>query len=190
MKYYRILGVFLFLHLHFISCSKSPPSIPTKKDWEEFSKNKKKAEQIKEFENFLRENHVSELFSSEELLRQGTDWKNAKEEPFVIPPKEEWIRMIPTLLFIKKVIIPRLGKLQILSSYRTKQYNSKAGGAKGSKHLQFNALDLIPVQKFKREELHQILLAIWEQEGKKYSFGLGLYSGLRFHVDTSGHRKW
>ena len=190
MKYSRKLVVFFLVLLLLLNCSRIKPSIPTKKDWVNFQNQTKNGQILKEFENFLIKNQVSDVFSLEELLRQGTDWKNSNEEPFVIPPKKDWTRIVPTLEFIKKVIIPRLGKLQIVSSYRTKNYNSKAGGAKGSKHLDFNALDLIPIKKFKREELHKILLEIWELEGKRYSFGLGLYSGLRFHIDTSGYRKW
>ncbi len=92
--------------------------------------------------------------------------------------------------FLREEIIPLIGPVEILSAYRESSYNLKAGGARKSKHLDFFAVDLRPVKNISRKDLHSKLLDIWTKKGKEYNLGLGLYSGLRFHIDTAGYRKW
>ena len=41
-----------------------------------------------------------------------------------------------------------------------------------------------------REELHKMLWQVYNKAGKENNMGLGLYSGVRFHIDTCGFRNW
>lgn len=177
---------FLILPFIIIFCS-GKESIPSHEDYLTFEK--KYRLEVKEFNDFLRENKL-ENFSIEEILRQGTSWKRLNEKPFVIPPKKYWENIIPTLKFLREEIIPLIGPVEILSAYRESSYNLKAGGARKSKHLDFFAVDLRPVKNISRKDLHSKLLDIWTKKGKEYNLGLGLYSGLRFHIDRAGYRKW
>lgn len=67
-----------------------------------------------------------------------------------------------------------------------------------SKHLQFEAVDLIAVSRPEAEQLFRELCAIHAALGPQSRFGLGAYfnpenagnSGGRFHVDASGFRSW
>ena len=176
-----ILSIFLF-------CYKGKPSIPTRADWNHFSKDN--WNEIDMVHKYIMKEMPNNVFTIEEILRQGTEWKNLDEPPFVIPPKHLWKNILPTIYFINRFIIPKIGEVEIVSSYRTRVYNQLAGGAKNSRHLTFNAFDMIPKKKISREQLHTILIQIWEKEGRQYKVGLGLYSGLRFQIDTSGFRKW
>jgi hypothetical protein len=55
----------------------------------------------------------------------------------------------------------------------------------------FFALDLTPVDAgVSRASMIRGICAAHAQNGRDYETGLGFYSGLRFHVDSSGFRKW
>ncbi len=123
-------------------------------------------------------------------LLQGTDWYLKGTSIFAYPPKKNWDKMVRTLQFIEKELIPVTGNLVPVSGERTTYYNQRSGGAGRSKHLQFCALDLTPATKMTRKELHKLLLKVHNSVGKKYNVGLGLYSGVRFHIDTCGFRRW
>lgn len=124
------------------------------------------------------------------VLLQGTNWRLNGKSAFTIPKKESWPNMINTLIFIEQHLMPELGLLVPVSGDRTVEYNIISGGAKRSRHLQFCALDLVPVKKYSRQELHKKLKAIHRKYGPKFNIGLGLYSGVRFHIDSCGYRSW
>jgi len=164
--------------------------VPSEKAFSDFISIPSNNEQYIEFSKFLQENHVDAVIPIQHLYRQGTDWSKLNVEPYAVPPQQHWQNILPTLEFIKKELIPIIGDIQVVSAYRTNEYNEHAHGAKRSKHLQFSAVDLIPVNNISRDELHKILLAIWDKVGRKYNLGLGLYNKTRFHIDTTRFRKW
>ena len=125
-----------------------------------------------------------------QLLQQGSDWRRHQLPKFAIPPRSRWQEMLNTLVFLKYEVLPYIGPVKVLSGFRTPEYNLVAGGADQSRHLTFSALDLKPVNHIERSELHDILLQRWTNFGSNYKLGLGLYGGLRFHIDTGGYRKW
>ncbi|MFC6633622.1 D-Ala-D-Ala carboxypeptidase family metallohydrolase [Microbulbifer taiwanensis] len=141
-------------------------------------------------ENFLQLNQVAEVVPSYELLRQGSDWQEIDEPPFAIPPEENWETMVDTLKVLQDEIIPRIGPVVVLSGWRTSGYNAKAGGSKRSKHMHFCGLDMVPKNKYTRKQLVPILRDIHKRVGREWNMGLGIYSGVRFHVDTCGYRRW
>jgi len=124
------------------------------------------------------------------VLLQGTDWKLNKKSVFVLPDRKHWDNMVRTLQLIESEVIPVLGDLVPVSGERSEEYNAISGGANKSMHLNFCALDLVPEKTMDRKELHKQLQEIHHKIGKKYDMGLGLYSGLRFHIDTCGYRQW
>lgn len=124
------------------------------------------------------------------VLLQGTNWRLNGKSVFTIPDRKNWPNMIDTLLFIEQYLMPELGLLVPVSGDRTREYNMISGGAKRSRHLQFCALDLVPVKQYTQAELHKKLKIIHTKYGKNFNIGLGLYSGLRFHIDSCGFRSW
>ncbi|WP_394241914.1 D-Ala-D-Ala carboxypeptidase family metallohydrolase [Vibrio astriarenae] len=124
------------------------------------------------------------------VLLQGTDWVLNDTSLFTLPSPENVPNMIKTLKFIQQYVEPELGPLIPVSGKRSTIYNESAGGAPRSKHMEFCALDLVPMNDITRTELHRKLMKIYNVAGRENGMGLGLYSGVRFHIDTCGHRSW
>jgi len=159
-------------------------------EYKVFIESAKTRSKIAAFRRFLEKKGLADVVEFEQLMRQGTDWRKIKEPAYALPPRKYWHNILPSLVLLKKEIIPVLGELEVLSGFRTSRYNRLAKGARGSKHLVFAALDVVPKNNITRKELHQQLLKVWKNSGRPYKFGLGLYSRVRFHIDTVRYRKW
>ena len=159
-------------------------------DFAQFLNKSDMHQQYTELVYFLADNGVDDAVPPWQLLQQGTDWQRHKLPKYAIPPREHWDDMVNTLVFLKYDLLPYIGPVKVLSGFRTQGYNRVAGGAGRSKHLSFSALDLKPVNDIKRSTLHNVLQDRWTTLGEQYKLGLGLYNGLRFHIDTGGYRRW
>ncbi|WP_117234178.1 hypothetical protein [Vibrio maerlii] len=124
------------------------------------------------------------------VLLQGTNWVLNDTSVFTLPNAKHIDNMANTLLFVQKYIEPEIGVVVPVSGERNKFYNDTSGGAPSSKHLEFCALDMVPLEDINRPDLHKKLDKIWSTHGKEHNVGLGLYSGVRFHIDTCGFRRW
>lgn len=71
----------------------------------------------------------------------------------------------------------------ILSAYRSPAYNAAVGGAKASRHLHFNALDLA-MPGYGVAELKKVLREL-RRKGW-FTGGIGTYSNF-IHIDNRGH---
>jgi hypothetical protein len=142
------------------------------------------------FVAYLDKQGVADVVEPWHLWRQGTDWRTVDEPPFAIPPRDQWSGIVPTLTVVRDEVVPLTGPVEVMSGFRTEVYNSKAGGAKGSRHKWFEAVDMVPVQVWRRSALHGVLVPWWKAHGKRGAVGLGLYDGVRFHVDTHRYRNW
>lgn len=142
------------------------------------------------FVAFLAQQGVANVVEPWHLWRQGTDWRSVGEPPFAVPPREQWSGIVSTLRVVRDEVIPLTGPVEVVSGYRTEVFNQKAGGAKGSRHKWFEAVDVIPLTHWRRGALHGVLVPWWEQRGEPHKVGLGLYDGVRFHVDTWKFRAW
>lgn len=142
------------------------------------------------FTAFLEDNGVADVVPPWHLWRQGTDWRVTMQPPFAVPPRDEWPDMLPTLQLLRDEVIPAAGPVEVVSGFRTGLFNELAGGSKGSRHQWFEAVDVIPMRWWAREDLHRELLAVWDRHGPLSRTGLGLYGKLRFHIDTYRWRRW
>ena len=77
--------------------------------------------------------------------------------------------------------------LIVTSGFRTKAWNDRVGGAKGSLHLTARALDLT-CRSVSAKEMHTAYLALIKA-GKVPDGGLGLYKNW-IHIDTWKPRRW
>lgn len=118
---------------------------------------------------------------------------------FAIPPESMWPAMVPTLRLVRDEIIPLVGPVKVLSSFRTAAANKCSAGAEGSPHRRFSALDLATLNELPQKELFAKLCKRWDQLPASMGFGLGAYYTKyqpylnqegRFHVDTMGRRTW
>jgi len=176
------------------ACARSIASAPAmagdRQAFDAFLKERRpRAAVFGEFVALLKKHGVHDVVPAWQLWRQGTDWKACDQPAFAQPKKALWPNVIPTLKLIKRDLVPKVGPVSVVSGFRTAKFNTCAGGASKSRHLRFDAVDVVPRSGLRRSELHKTLHHIW-RGSKKAKLGLGLYSGTRFHLDTWRYRRW
>ncbi|WP_114954265.1 D-Ala-D-Ala carboxypeptidase family metallohydrolase [Sphingosinicella terrae] len=126
-----------------------------------------------------------------QLIRTSSSWRQCASEPFEVAPADKWDHIVRTLKFVRDEVVPAIGPVEALSAYRNEQLNRCSAGAPRSAHRHFHALDLTPVRaEVTRATMIRTVCSAHGQRGRDYDTGLGFYSGLRFHVDSSGYRRW
>ena len=146
--------------------------------------------QVLGFKSFLDIKHVDEVVPTWQLLRTASMWRECNGPRFEVAPFTEWNHVAETLQFVRAHVEPVVGPVEALSGYRNAELNRCSGGAKESAHRHFFALDLTPVRDIGRTAMIRSLCKIHEWRGSAYDIGLGFYTGMRFHVDSKGFRKW
>ena len=143
------------------------------------------------FREYLAAEGVESVIPMWQLTRTSSSWRQCGAEPFEVPPADKWDRIIKTLKFVRDQVVPAVGKVEALSAYRNEKLNACSDGAPQSAHRQFFALDLAPANEaVERADMIRSVCAAHAQDGRAYNAGLGFYTGRRFHVDSSGFRKW
>lgn len=146
--------------------------------------------QVIAFRQFLEMEGVEAVLPTWQLVRTASMWRDCDGPRFEVAPFTEWQHIARTLRFVKAHVEPVVGTVEALSGYRNAALNQCAGGAEESAHRHFYALDLTPLRPIGREGMIRSLCAIHRFRGEDYAIGLGFYSGLRFHVDSKGFRRW
>lgn len=149
-----------------------------------------RAAQVKAFNDYLVANQVGGVLPTWTLLRTATAWQECGQQPFEVPPSDEWPHMVETLRYVRDYVIPAVGPVEAVSVYRNPQLNKCAGGAPESAHKLDSAIDMVPLRPTTREALMKTLCAIHSEHGAAYNAGLGFYAYLRFHVDSTKFRRW
>jgi len=145
---------------------------------------------VRAFGTFLEAREVEGVLPTWQLVRTSSSWQQCSAEPFEVAPVQQWKNIVNTLAFVREEVLPAVGDLEVLSAYRNEELNSCSGGRPGSAHRMFFAMDLVPRGEITRGELIEKLCRIHRSDGREYRTGLGFYSGIRFHIDSSGFRKW
>jgi Peptidase M15 len=146
--------------------------------------------QVIAFKTYLEMKKVEDVLPTWQLVRTASMWRSCNGPRFEVAPFTEWEHIASTLRFIEAHVEPVVGEVQAMSGYRNATLNQCSGGAPGSAHRHFYALDLVPKRLITRDGMIRSLCRIHEWRGAGYDIGLGFYSGLRFHVDSKGFRKW
>ena len=149
-----------------------------------------RAAQVKAFNDYLNANQVGGILPTWTLLRTATSWSECGQQPFEVPPAEEWPHMVQTLRYVRDYVIPAVGPVEAVSVYRNPVLNKCAGGAPESAHKLDSAIDMVPLRPITREALMRTLCGIHSEHGAAYNAGLGFYAYLRFHVDSTKFRRW
>nr|WP_254447826.1 D-Ala-D-Ala carboxypeptidase family metallohydrolase [Sphingomonas sp. ID1715] len=145
---------------------------------------------VRAFEAFLRRFGVAGVLPTQQILRTASAWRTCGT-PFEVPPPGTWGRIVPSLRFIRDQVRPRVGPVEAVSGYRNPRLNHCAAGAPQSAHLGFWGVDLVPTTRITRRQLFSRLCALHASAtGRSAGFGLGFYTGTRFHVDTKSWRLW
>lgn len=146
---------------------------------------------VQAFRAHLATNGVDDVMPVWQLVRTSSSWRECTAGPFEVAPREKWDNIVNTLKFIERDVIPAVGPVQAVSGYRNEGLNACSRGAPASAHRMFFALDLMPIaQDVTRADLVRGVCAAHARNGRDANAGLGFYSGRRFHVDSSGFRKW
>ena len=125
-----------------------------------------------------------------QILRTASMYRECGGAPFEIPPFQLWPGLTRTLRFVRDHVKPAVGEVDAVSGYRNPALNACARGSARSAHLDYFALDLIPLQPLTRRQLFERLCPLHAAHGAPAEAGLGFYSFTRFHVDTRGFRRW
>jgi hypothetical protein len=126
-------------------------------------------------------------------LDDGPDPDDEKTRPMVIPPVATWDR---TADFVADVVVPVLKDIERRGTprkyvrtggFRNPDYNDAVGGAPKSRHVDGDAVDLIPVGNAPAGTVDDILMAIFvfREAHPSWPIGAGAYAG-NGHIDV-GH---
>ena len=146
--------------------------------------------QVLSFKQYLDMNKVEDVIPTWQLVRTASMWRQCSGPRFEVAPFSEWQHIADTLRFVEDHVEPVIGEVEAVSGYRNGELNQCSGGAKESAHRRFFALDLMPVREVARDGMIRSLCRVHDWRGDGYDIGLGFYSGLRFHVDSKGFRRW
>lgn len=142
------------------------------------------------FESWQQAAGVAGVLPTWQVIRTASMWRACGGAPFEVPPFRLWPGMTKTLRFIRDHVRPALGPVQAVSGYRNPALNACARGSERSAHLDYFALDLVPVVPLERRELFRRLCALHAAHGAASGVGLGFYAFQRFHIDTRSFRRW
>ncbi len=146
--------------------------------------------QVLSFESWQEVTGVKGVLPTWQVIRTASMWRECGGEPFEVPPFTLWPGMVKTLRFVRDHVIPAVGPVQAVSGYRNPTLNGCARGARGSAHLDFFALDLVPLRPTTRRQLFEEICPAHARFGRGDGVGLGFYAFTRFHVDTRSFRRW
>lgn len=150
---------------------------------------------------YLTREGVVDVLPIWQLIQTETEAAATKCEipRFAVPPQDMWPTIVPTLRLVRQEIVPLLGPVKVLSSFRTNAANRCSLGAPQSPHKRYSALDLAVVNEMPQKEMFAKLCKHWYNLSPSWGYGLGAYyvrgypaynQEGRFHVDTLGRRTW
>jgi hypothetical protein len=147
--------------------------------------------EVRAFREHLVERHVEGIVPVWQMIRTSSSWRECGADRFEVAPADKWDHIVTTLAFVRDEVLPAVGEVEALSAYRDDALNRCSHGAPQSAHRLFFALDLTPLAaNVTRGTMIQEICAAHARFGREYGTGLGFYSGMRFHVDSSGFRRW
>lgn len=160
----------------------------------------KRAEDYADFKTLLGSRGVGDVVPPWQLWRVDAQHAvRCETEGFHIPPRTSWPAIVPALRLVRDEVVPAVGPVEVLSAWRSEAINSCVNGARRSKHLMFNALDLTAVEGTERTVLFRKLCKLQERVGQRRRMGFGAYFDParpernrvgRFHIDAEGFRTW
>lgn len=104
-------------------------------------------------------------------------------------PEELHNNLKPTLDILEALRVWYKKPIHLNCTYRSAEHNKKAGGAKNSLHLKFNAIDFTVLNKQDLPVLYK-QLDEWDKEHhfsflpKAGSMGIGFYADRFIHIDS------
>lgn len=165
------------------------------------SANPQQMPQFEALNAYLAREGVADVLPLWQLIQTETVEAASKCEiaGYAVPPQALWPSIVPTLRLVRDEIVPLLGPVKVLSSFRTNEANRCSEGAPESPHKRYSALDLAMITPMPQKEMFAKLCRHWYNLPPRWGYGLGAYyvrgypaynQEGRFHVDTLGRRTW
>lgn len=153
---------------------------------------------LNSYKAFLSRNQADFIVPDYQMLRSARDWQQCNYPEYEVPPPEVWQNAVPTLQLLRYLRQQGIiSNIEVTSSYRSPFLNKCAGGAKASSHVRNAAIDFrigpsqpTPEDEFAILESKKKLCRFWQQYGKDFNMGLGVYESGQIHIDTIGYRTW
>jgi hypothetical protein len=143
---------------------------------------------LRELDAYLRSQGVdTRFFSAAEL----TVMPRAPGRPHAIPPKAYWPGMAFLIREVAQPLRRQMGVPFTLRAYRPPDYNAAVGGAPGSRHQYFDAMDIY-VEPVQARKLALSAANIYRAKGARIKMGFGAYgypTPTNIHVDAGGRRQ-
>ena len=146
--------------------------------------------QVLSFEAWQAAAGVDHVLPTWQLVRTASMWRECNAQPFEVPPFRLWPGMVKTLRYVHDYVVPAIGPVEAVSVYRNPALNACARGSERSAHLDFFALDLVPLRPMTRRQLFELICPMHRRDGPAAGVGLGFYTFTRFHIDTRSFRRW
>lgn len=156
---------------------------------------------FQQFEGFLRQQGVADVVPAWQLMRIDAHYATRCDLPvWHMPPRDLWPNIVPALRLVREHVVPTVGEVEVQSSWRSQELNACARGASRSRHIAFEALDLLATDP--PDDLAAFygeLCAMQARAGAGSRMGLGAYYDPsdpaynqrgRFHIDAAGFRSW
>lgn len=109
---------------------------------------------------------------------------------YAIPPRSYWPRMIDTLELVQSIRDAWGQPISVYNGFRPEDYNKAVGGAPGSRHQWFEAVDLMPTGD--RDDFATLVAMRFTAGEPDMGFGVygkpGHVTGV--HIDTHRRRTW
>jgi hypothetical protein len=122
------------------------------------------------YQTYLQQRGVGDVIPLRQLLK-GCVKPGGEALVFTVPARETWANIVPTLVFVRDVIIPDLGPVVVYHGYRSPANNALCP-SRSPVHPENKALDFIPLQIDDPAEIERRMCAIWRQQGKAARAGL------------------
>jgi len=171
------------------SCSSPPTEEEVFQAW--LAADSRRAAAFTRFEASLEREGVLGVVPSRQLWFVDRLQPRCVTAPYVAPPEEAWTNIAPALRIIRDHVEPAIGAVRVVSGYREEAFNACLHAATRSAHRGYHALDLVPEdRRVTRAQLIAALCPIYARDGRRTHLGLGIYAGVRFHIDAHGYRGW
>ena len=108
---------------------------------------------------------------------------------FEVPPVSAWPNIVAALRYVGTYVTPRIGPVEVVSVYRIPG-STPAPVALHSALTSTSARSTWSLEADHSGSADDAALPDHQASGERFWVGLGLYIGIRFHIDSKKYREW
>ena len=148
--------------------------------------------QVRAFRDHLAGAMLEDVVPVWQLIRTSSSWRECGAERFEVAPADKWDNIVTTLAFVRDEVRPTSARSRRSPPIATSVSTAARTAPRQSAHRHVLRARSDPGRRRSaaRTMIREHLLRPLRRHGRDYETGLGFYSGMRFHVDSSGFRRW